>query len=318
MDLGERETAQRGAVCCYFQCAAVTLLSRKNLFLNGFNCCFHQISNSKLAGRMMFDWEEMASIVGRNLVQNGQSRILQRIHDGVTSNWVLDIADAKSSMDHHLIHLVWRKYPRNRHSVEERRSTTVTTQTEEGSDAVLGLDTSAGLSRPPRKILEKDCYSSSDLGNLFETKINTSCSDDGSSSDCFSSGLAESELIFNPPPKRRSGKPSFTAEKFHPELSNRFDCLEEISPPEKSNVNAELKDRKSKIVSQGNRPRSPPKAKPNSKISEIPKTSFAKSRESPLMSEIPTTSTQENVSSKLRRRGIVKWYQDVLRIYYYG
>ncbi len=270
----------------------------------------------------MYDWEEMAGVVARKLVESGQSRILQRIYDGVTSNWVLDVADDKSSLDHHLIHLVWRKFPRSQHPSEERRPTAVSTQTDEQTDeassAVLGLDASAGLSRPLRKILEKDCYSSSDLGNLFETKNNTSCSDAGSSSDCFSSGLEESELTsydyspedtsYIPPPKRRSGKPLFIEKKFQPELSNRFDCLEELSPPENSNVNAELKDRELAIVSQGIRPCSPPKTKPKSKIPEIPKTTFAKSSESPLTSAIPTTSTQEDDSSKLRRKGIVKWF----------
>ncbi|MCP3668112.1 MAG: cold shock domain-containing protein [Gammaproteobacteria bacterium] len=42
-------------------------------------------------------------------------------------------------------------------------------------------------------------------------------------------------------------------------------------------------------------------------MQETPKTSFAKSVESPLTSAIPTTSTQEDESSKLRRKGIVKW-----------
>ncbi len=90
----------------------------------------------------MYEWEEKASIVARKLVENGQTRILQRIYDGVTSNWVLDVADDKGSMDHQLIHLVWRKFPRNRHPTEDRHST-VSTQTEEASSATLGLAASA-------------------------------------------------------------------------------------------------------------------------------------------------------------------------------
>ncbi len=73
-----------------------------------------------LAGRMMHDWEMMASVVARKLVEDGQSRILQRIYEGVTSDWYLDVSDAKSSKDHSLIHLVWRKFPRNRHTAEVR------------------------------------------------------------------------------------------------------------------------------------------------------------------------------------------------------
>ncbi len=85
----------------------------------------------------MCDWEEMSSVVGRKLVENGQTRILQRIYDGVTSNWVLDDADDKGSINHQLIHLVRRKFPRNRHPTEDRP--TVSTQTEEGSSASLCL-----------------------------------------------------------------------------------------------------------------------------------------------------------------------------------
>ncbi len=265
--------------------------------------------DSKLAGRTMYDWQEMASFVCRGLVEKGQTRILQRIYEGITSNWVLDVADDKSSIDHHLIHLVWRKFPRNRHSAEERRQTAMSTQTEEGSSAMLGLATSAGLSCPPRKILEKDCYSSSDLGKLFGAKNNTSCSDAGSSSDCSYSGLAEcEETSFMRPSKRRFGKSLSFEEKFHPELSNRFGCLEEVNSPETSNVNSDLIDRKSITVSQGNQPRSPPKMETKLKIPEIPKTTLTKSRESPFTSEIPTTTTQEDNSSSLRRRGIVKWF----------
>ncbi len=101
----------------------------------------------------MHDWQEMAGAVCRKLVEKGQTRILQKIYEGVTSGWVLDVADDKSSIDHHLIHLVWRKFPRNRHSAEERRPTAVSTQTEKGSNAMLGLvGTSAGLTSLPRKI----------------------------------------------------------------------------------------------------------------------------------------------------------------------
>ncbi len=268
---------------------------------------------------MTHEWEEMASIVARKLVSNGQTRILQRIYEGVTSNWAFDVADAKSSINHHLIHLVWRKFPRNQHLSEERRPIAVSTQTEEGSSAVLGLDTSAGLFRPPIKILEKNCFSSSDLGNLFETKNNTAFSDAGSSSDFYSSGSAgrertsfdyspENTSFMRPSPKRRSGKLLTTEKKFQPELTNRFNCLEEVSSPEISNVNTESKVQQWTTVSQRIRPPTPPKTKPNSKTPEILKTLIAKSRDSPLTSEIPTTSTQEDISSNLRRRGIVKWY----------
>ncbi len=44
---------------------------------------------------MMNDWAEMAIVVGRKLVENGQIRILQRIYDGVTSDFSLDVADSR-------------------------------------------------------------------------------------------------------------------------------------------------------------------------------------------------------------------------------
>ncbi len=121
---------------------------------------------------MMYDWAEMANEVGRKLFEKGQTRILQRLYDGVTSDWFLDVMDSKQSNNHQLIHLVWRKFPRNRHPTEEGRPTaSLSTQTEESSSALFGLGTSAGLTGLPRKILEKDCcYSSSDLGRLLETK----------------------------------------------------------------------------------------------------------------------------------------------------
>ncbi len=165
-----------------------------------------------------------------------------------------------------------------------------------------------------------DCLSQTDLRELFDANESPSNSDADWTSDCSLSStdlaqemetsfMAESERTsydispentsFRPTPKRRSGKPLLIEKKFHLELTNRFDCLEVVSPPENSNVNAEFKDRELTTVSQGIRPRSPPKMKPKAKMQEIPKTSFMKSRKSPLTSEIPTSPTQEDVSSNV-------------------
>ncbi len=82
----------------------------------------------------MYDWVEMAAVVGRKLVENGQNRILQRIYDGVTSDLFLDVSDFKESDNHKLLHLVWRKFPRNRHATEGQRTIkSLSTQTVEGS-----------------------------------------------------------------------------------------------------------------------------------------------------------------------------------------
>ncbi len=258
----------------------------------------------------MHDWEEMASVVGRKLVENGQTRILQRIYDGITSNWVLDVADDKGSMNHLLIHLVWRKFPRNRHPTEDR--STVPTQTEEGSSASLGLDASADLTgllpkttisdstqttedmRPgPRHISRNyvasisDCLSMADLGELFDANESPSNSDADWTSDCSlsSTDLAqELETSFMSPAKRRSGKPLSPEKKFQTQLSNRFDCLEEVNSPGNLYGNSDLSDRKSVTDSRGNRSRSPSKSVNKSKMRELSKTSTLKS------SEIPTTS----------------------------
>ncbi len=221
----------------------------------------------------------MASVVGRALVENGQTRILQRLYDGITSNWVLDVADDKGSINHQLIHLVWRKFPRNQHSTEERRPT-VSTQTEEGSDASWGLGTSAGLTGLPR---------GTDLGHgLYGPDDSASIPGTGSSGQSYSTNesMAQEKTNFMFPAKRRQGKPLNPEKKFQTHLSNRFDCLEEVSSDEKS---YEILG-KSTIGSQGNRSRRPSKTEIKSEISETPKTSISKSREIPTMSEKPTTS----------------------------
>ncbi len=237
---------------------------------------------------MMHDWEEMASIVGRNLVAIGQTRILQRIYDGVTSNWTLDTADDKGSMEHLLIHLVWRKFPRNRHPTEDQQPT-VSTQTEEASSPTLGLATSAVLTgllpkttisdstqttedmRPGPKHISRnyvasvsDCFSQSDLEELFDENVPPS-DYDADWTDCSmpsSDSSQDSSIPFKTPARRRSGKPLSQEKKFHLQLSNHFDGLEEVvskvkSPPKfsyetqsyeipttsRSNYNIEYKNR---------------------------------------------------------------------------
>ncbi len=48
----------------------------------------------------MYDWMEMAEIVGRKFVESCQDSILQRIFDGANSNLVLDVSDFKESDNH--------------------------------------------------------------------------------------------------------------------------------------------------------------------------------------------------------------------------
>ncbi len=239
--------------------------------------------------------------MGRKLVDNGQTRILQRIYEGVTSNWVLDVADDKSSIDHHLIHLVWRKFPRNRHSVEGQRPTAVTTQTEEGSSAALGLSSTsadAGLTRlplhfGPRKIFDQqpiESYSGSDLGNIFATDSVSSTSDAGWTSDCSLSSMdsvAQVGASYKFPAKGRTSKPRIFKSKTPTKLSNRYKCLEENNTKHGDTLGETVR-----ISPSIDKPR---------KRKDVP----------PPTSEIPTTSTQEDVSSNLRRRGLVKWYDPI-------
>ncbi len=82
---------------------------RKNSALL-FSTVWIQLSISLIA---MGDWMEMAKVVGRKLVENGQERILQRLFDGVIFNFFLDSFDFKESHHHQLLHLVWRRFPRN-------------------------------------------------------------------------------------------------------------------------------------------------------------------------------------------------------------
>jgi len=55
----------------------------------------------------------MAECLAKNLVENGQERILLRLYESVGSGFSLDVADFKESIDHKLLHLVWRKGPGN-------------------------------------------------------------------------------------------------------------------------------------------------------------------------------------------------------------
>ncbi len=238
--------------------------------------------------------------MGRKLVENGQTRILQRIYEGVTSNWVLDIADDKSSIDHHLIHLVWRKFPRNRHSVEERRPTAVTTQTEEDLSASLGPSTSARLTRlplhfGPRKIFDQqpiESHSGSDLNNLFATEC-ASTSDAGWTSDCSFSSLdsvAQEGASYKFPAKGRTSKPKKYESKSPTKLVNRFKCLEENK--------TENGDTKGVTV------RKSPSIDKSRKRKDVPA----------LTPDNPMTFSQDH-SSLLRRRGIVKWFDPSMMSY---
>ncbi len=99
---------------------------------------------------MMYDWNEMAVLVGKKLVENGQERILQRVFDRVSSGLCLDVSNFKESSSHKLLHLVWRKYPRNGNSHEGTTTTDSSlTQTEEHSSAGLLKSVIAGNSFAP-------------------------------------------------------------------------------------------------------------------------------------------------------------------------
>ncbi len=115
---------------------------------------------------MMYDWAEIASVVGRKFLENGQERILHMIYDGVTSGLILDVYDFKESDNHKLLHLVWRRFPRSHHSSEGQRTiASLSTQTEVTSSSGLGLAPSVVLTGVSRDILapDADCHSGTDL-----------------------------------------------------------------------------------------------------------------------------------------------------------
>ncbi len=191
----------------------------------------------------------MAEIVGRILVENGQERILHRIYDGLTSNLILDVADSKQSQEHQLIHLVWRKFPRNRYAVEGPKTTSPSsTQTE--------VDLNMGPFKIPENSINSvtNCSLAAGKGPLVHS---ASSSDSGSSERYNSKG--QSKKLRNP-------------EKIDQiQLSNRFDCLENEGCPEISNKNTSSSDRESTNVQRG-RPRGSPKTfntKINSTTSKI-------------------------------------------------
>ncbi len=157
---------------------------------------------------MMGDWMEMAEVVGRKLVENGQEKILQRIFDGVNSNFVLDSFDFKESHHHQLLHLVWRRFPRNGCPTGVQKTTTSdSTQTDETEDR-----SSVGL-----------------LNNLKPLTAGNSIALDKDSNFATDNFATDS---FKTPAKRQSSKPrTLETTKYQTGTSNRFDCLKKDTPP---------------------------------------------------------------------------------------
>ncbi len=165
--------------------------------------------------------------MGRKLVENGQERILQRIFDGVNSNLVLDVSDFKES-DNHKLHLVWRKFPRNKCSTEGlKMSISDSTQTNDGS-------------RPDQLKIPKNSFtqvtssmaaSFSDSGSNSDLSVSLAdlAAQEGASSDrSFPSAelVARERSSFKLPVKGRTISNSRTSETTSKtELSNRFTCL---------------------------------------------------------------------------------------------
>ncbi len=95
----------------------------------------------------MYDWSEMAVVVGKKLVENGQERILHRIYDCVTSNLFLDVSDFKESDNHKLCYTSFgpnfqgTDIPQR----DKGRSRPCRRRRVEAPSAGLGLDPSAEL-----------------------------------------------------------------------------------------------------------------------------------------------------------------------------
>ncbi len=214
-----------------------------------------------LAGRMMYDWEKMASVVARKLVQNGQTRILQRIYEGITSNWDLDVADEKSSMDHLLIHLVWRKFPRNRRPPMDGQKTKIShsTQTEEVLE--LGLKKTSKTSI----ISDTDCLSASDMMGLFDANESDFISDADWDSDC---SLSSMDLVAQKGASSKFSAKGRDRNRSKKGKSHRKKTSSKVKSPPELSYETQLRQFKDSIKTSNN---SLPENVPN----DIPTTSYS-------------------------------------------
>ncbi len=199
----------------------------------------------------------MAEIVGRKLVDNGQERILHRIYDGLTSDFILDVADSKQSQEHQLIHLVWRRIPRNRSAVQWPKTTCPgSTQTEADFNVDLYKISENSINS------DTDCLTAAGKGppdqRKFSDEVNSASSSDLGSQEFFSTSGQSKNRRYH--------------EKKDPiQLSNRFDCLENKECPETSNK-ISMGDRELSVNVRGGRHRGSPKSvktKTNSTTSKI-------------------------------------------------
>ncbi len=165
----------------------------------------------------MYHWAETAAEVGRKLIEN------------------------------ELLHLIWRKYPRSCNSPEGMKTkNSSSTQTEESSSVGLLKFVTAGNSLAP------DIDSNSTTDNIrerFYPDDSATTLDSGSSGRSTNESRAPENTSLMSPSKRQPSKPLIHEKKFQTELSNRFDCLEEVNSPEDSYVNAGLSDRESRTGS---------------------------------------------------------------------
>ncbi|MCP3663656.1 MAG: hypothetical protein GY696_14405 [Gammaproteobacteria bacterium] len=188
----------------------------------------------------MYDWHEMAAIVARKLVENGQERILQRIFDGVTSGLTLDVSDYKESDEHKLLHLVWRKFPRKRSPANGQKTNTsnfiqTSEMTNISSPVLTAVDPNVRLLTTPANSTNPHVISwpAAEKGPLHQSELDYS--DDSGS---FKGSR----------PKGQCRKIRYPESRATPlKLSNRFDCLENAECPEHSHsfrTNSGSSDRK--------------------------------------------------------------------------
>ncbi len=200
----------------------------------------------------MYDWKEMAKIVGRKFVENGQERILQRIFEGLNSGFVLDISDFKESQEHKLLHLVWRKFPRNYRPPTDGQRTIISHSTQTEGVSGPGLNKISKITN----ISDADCFSATDMRGLFDANESPAISeslgqtsDAGWTSDCSLSStdlVAQEAASFKHLAKGRSSKPNKSESKSQTELN--FKCLEDT--PENDDTLGES-GRKSPLIGFG-------------------------------------------------------------------
>ncbi len=161
--------------------------------------------------------------------------------------FVLDISDFKESHEHKLLHLVWRKFPRNYRPPTDGQKTTISDSTQTDVESRADRHKISENSIIPD---DTNCRSATENGpfDIRETSdLDKSASTSDSGSTEFSYTKGQSSKLRNP-------------EKKSPiQLSNRFDCLEDEKCSESTHGGSGSSDCESSVSSRERLHRGSPK-----------------------------------------------------------